>query len=45
MTNKDYREWIKERDEAVRSLDVDTFTKFYTKWQEKGIYQLPLARS
>ena len=31
--------WIKERDEAIRTLDVETFKKFYKKWTERGFYR------
>lgn len=31
--------WIKERDEAIRSLDVDKFKEFYKKWTERGFYR------
>lgn len=31
--------WLKERDEAVRSLDIDTFKAFYEKWTKRGFYR------
>lgn len=38
--------WIKtynkERDKAVKSLNVAEFRKFYKKWQERGFYQVSL---
>ena len=37
-------EWVKERDEAIRSLDVETFKAFYRKWQAKGFYTANLPR-
>lgn len=35
-------QWIKERDEAIYTFDVDTFKAFYRKWQKRGIYTEPL---
>lgn len=34
--------WIKERDEAVRSLDVEKFKEFYRKGRARGYYDIPL---
>lgn len=34
--------WVKERNEAVRNLDVDSFRKFYEKWMRRGFYDIPL---
>lgn len=34
--------WKQERDAAFRSQDVETFKEFYTKWQARGFYRLPL---
>ena len=31
--------WIKERDEAVRTQDVEKFKEFYKKWTERGFYR------
>ena len=36
------KQFLKERDEAVRSLDLDKFKAFYEKWKKKGYYRLPL---
>lgn len=36
------KQWLKERDEAILSLDVEKFKKFYHKWEKKGIYTEPL---
>lgn len=33
MTDKEIKQWIKERDEAVLSFDIDKLKKFYIKWQ------------
>ena len=42
MTNKLHKQWLKERDEAILTFDVDTFKRFYHKWEKKGIYTEPL---
>lgn len=31
--------WIKERDEAVRTQDVEQFKAFYKKWTKRGFYR------
>lgn len=38
------KEFLRERDEAIRTLDVEKFKAFYTKWKERGFYYLPLPR-
>lgn len=38
----DHKQWLKERDEAAYSFDVDKFKKFYTKWRKRGFYNMPL---
>lgn len=38
------RKWRKERDEAIRSLDLEKFKAFYLKYQKMGIYSLNLPR-
>lgn len=35
---KAQKQWIKERNAAIRTLDVDVFKQFYRKWQVRGIY-------
>jgi len=40
--SKEFKQWRKERDEAIYTLDVDTFKKFYRKWQKRGVYTEPL---
>ena len=35
-------EWMKERDEAVLSFDVEKFKAFFHKWTIKGFYSMPL---
>ena len=37
-------EWRKERDEAIRSLDLEKFKAFYRKYQKMGLYGLNLPR-
>lgn len=39
---KDHNQWLKERDEAIYSFDVETFKSFYNKWLKLGIYTNPL---
>lgn len=34
--------WKKERDEAIKTLDVKKFKAFYRKWKLKGFYNGPL---
>ena len=31
--------WSKERDEAIRTQDVEQFRTFYKKWTERGFYR------
>lgn len=40
ITDKLLRQWRKDRDKAVRSLNVSTFKKMYYKYMRLGIYQL-----
>lgn len=37
--------WMKERNEAVISYDVDRFRKFYEKWRKIGMYSVPLPKN
>lgn len=39
MNKKTFKTWLRERDEAVRSFDTETFRKFFLKWQKLGIYE------
>lgn len=34
--------WLKERDEAIRTQDLEKFKAFYMKWKERGLYTLAL---
>ena len=36
------KQWIKERDEAAQSFDVEKFKLFYLKWAKRGFYELRL---
>lgn len=36
---KDMKNWMKERDEVVRTLDVGKFKLFWDKWKERGFYR------
>lgn len=36
------KKWLKERDEVVKSYDVEAFKKFYHKWTRLGVYQVTL---
>lgn len=38
MTSEQFAEWLRERNEAVGSLDIKTFKAFYRKWQKTGVY-------
>jgi len=42
LTNNEFKEWIKERNEAVESLNLKKFKAFYRKWQKEGVYLQPL---
>lgn len=41
MDDATIRQWKKERDAAVASLDLDRFKQFYMKWHERGVYEIP----
>ena len=43
MIDKEFMtHWVKERDEAVLSLDVAKFRQFYEKYKALGIYKSEL---
>ena len=43
MKQKDeMKQWLKERDEVVLSLDVERFKEFYQKWAKRGVYDMQL---
>lgn len=33
------KHWLRERDEAAYSFDVEKFKKFYLKWAKRGVYE------
>lgn len=41
-SSKLQKQWLKERDEALYTFDVEKFKRFYRKWSKKGIYTKPL---
>lgn len=36
------KQWTKERNIAVREMDVEKFKAFYQKWRDRGMYDHPL---
>lgn len=42
MTRKQIKKWVKERDEAILSFDIETYKAHYRKWKKIGVYQLEL---
>lgn len=38
------KEFVKERDEAVLSFNVDKFKAFYFKWKARGFYDIDLPK-
>ena len=42
MTNKDFKKWLKERDEITKTYDIQAFKDFYRKWSKKGLYTLKM---
>ena len=40
--NKEHKQWLKERDEAIYTFDVKKFKAFYRKWVKRGYYEEPL---
>lgn len=43
MNKKQWHDiWLKERDEVIRTLDVEKFKEFYLKWQARGFYKMPI---
>lgn len=45
VDEKLYREWLKERDEVVKSYDVQKFKEYVKKWTELGVYHLDILPS
>lgn len=44
FTDREIKQWTKERDKACLSYDVDKFRSFYNKWMLAGMYRKPLPR-
>ena len=46
MNDKEIKEFVKDRDKAVREAcrtgDLENFKAFYEKYQKRGLYKLPL---
>lgn len=42
MNDKLIREFVRDRDKAVATFDIETFKKFFTKYKAKGVYNIDL---
>lgn len=42
--SKEHKQWLKERDEAIYTFDVEKFKAFYHKWEKRGVYTKPLPK-
>lgn len=43
MNKKEWlRIWLKERDDVIRTQDVEKFKAFYQKWKDRGLYHIPI---
>ena len=42
MNDKLIREFVRDRDKAVATFDLETFKKFFAKYKAKGIYDIDL---
>lgn len=42
LNYKQFMKWQKERDTAIKSLDVKTFREFWDRWVKRGFYVDPL---
>ena len=43
MNKKEWHDiWLKERDESIRTQDIEKFKEFYDKWKARGVYQLDM---
>lgn len=38
------KEFVKERDEAILSFDLNVFKSFYFKWKARGFYDIDLPK-
>lgn len=39
MDTKLLKQFVKERDEAILTFDIEVFKKFYIKWVKLGVYK------
>lgn len=44
FTDREIKQWQKERDKACLSYDANKFRSFYNKWMLAGMYSKPLPR-
>lgn len=44
IKNSTIKQWMKERDAAAKSYDLDVFKAFYDKWARKGFYSMKLPK-
>lgn len=42
MNDKLIREFVRDRDKAVATFDIETFKRFFAKYKAKGIYNIDL---
>lgn len=43
MNNTDWiKLWKEERNEVIRSLNIEKAKAFYEKWTKRGVYDVPL---
>lgn len=40
VDEKLHREWLKERDEVVKSYDVQRYKEYVKKWSKLGLYDI-----
>ena len=45
LKRADISDWSRELTEAVRSMDVKIFKRFYKKWMKRGLYVRPLPHN
>ena len=45
MTEKEIKEFVRDRDAAVMTFDVEEFKRFYQKWRDKGLYTIGLPQN
>ena len=42
---KIFNQWLRERNEVLRSMDIDRYKAFYIKWLKRGVYSEPMPKS